>query len=129
MSVFLKVGAVAFVYVCFSVILKTYRPEYVFLMRICTIILIFGLLTDDLTGFISNILSVFSVLNIETEHINLLLKVTGIAVVTDFICDTLTDSGEKSLAGVVSVTSKFLIIYLALPVLNSLILFCLKFVE
>lgn len=129
MSAFLKVGLITLVYVCFSVLLKTYRPEYVFLMRICTVIIIFVLLTEDVSAFISNILSAFSVFNIESEHISLLLKVTGIAIVTDFVCDTLIDSGEKSLAGVIAVTSKFLIIYLALPVLNGLIIFCLKFLE
>lgn len=129
MNVFLKIGIIALIYVCFSVVLKSYRPEYVFLMRICTVIIIFMLLTEDLAAFISGILSVFSVFNIETEHINLLLKVTGIAIVTDFICDTLIDSGEKSIAGVVAVSSKFLIIYLSLPVLNGIIMFCLKFVE
>ncbi len=129
MSIFLKISAIALIYVCLSIFLKSYRPEYVFLMRLCTVILIFLFLCEDLSVFISNILAAFSVFNIETEHINLLLKVTGIAIITDFICDTLTDSGEKSLAGIVSVSSKFLIIYLALPVLNGLIIFCLKFVE
>lgn len=129
MSIFLKIGAIALIYMFFSVILKSYRPEYVFLMRIFVVVLIFTLLIDDIAGFISNILSVFSVFNINIEHINLLLKVTGIAIITDFICDTLIDSGEKSLAGVVSISSKFLIIFLALPILNGLILFCIKFVE
>lgn len=129
MSVFLKIGAIALIYMFFSVILKSYRTEYVFLMRIFVVVLIFTLLIDDIAGFISNILSVFSVFNINIEHINLLLKVTGIAIITDFICDTLIDSGEKSLAGIVSISSKFLIIFLALPILNGLILFCIKFVE
>lgn len=129
MSIFLKIGAIALIYMFFSVILKSYRPEYVFLMRIFVVVLIFTLLIDDIAGFISNILSVFSVFNINIEHINLLLKVSGIAIITDFICDTLIDSGEKSLAGVVSISSKFLIIFLALPILNGLILFCIKFVE
>lgn len=129
MIIFLKIGIIALIHLCFSVILKSYRPEYVLLMRVCTVILIFALLIDDIAGFISNILSVFSVFNIKTEHINLLLKVTGIAIITDFICDTLIDSGEKSLAGVVSISSKFLIFFLSLPILNGLILFCMKFVE
>ena len=129
MSIFLKIGAITLIYMCFSVILKSYIPEYVLLMRIFTVLLIFVLLIDDFRSFISNILSVFSVFNINIEHINLLLKVTGIAIITDFICDTLIDSGEKSLAGVVSISSKFLIIFLALPILNGLILFCIKFVE
>lgn len=129
MNVFIKIGMIALIYLCFSSLIKSYRPEYVFLLRICTVILIFVLLLDDISGFISNILSIFSVFNIETEHINLLLKVTGVAIITDFICDTLTDSGEKSLANVVSVSSKVLIIFLTLPILNGLIVFCIKFVE
>lgn len=129
MSTFLKIGIIALIYLFISVILKSYRPEYVFLMRVFSVVLVFATLVDDIARFISNILSIFTVFNIESEHINLLLKITGIAIITDFICDTLIDSGEKSLAGVVAISSKFLIMFLSLPILNGLILFCIKFVE
>ena len=129
MNIFLKIGFVALIYLCFSVILKSYRPEYVLLLRIFAVVLIFSLLIDDISAFISNVLSIFSVFNIKSEHIKLLLKVTGVGIVTDFICDTLIDAGEKSLAGIVSMSSKFLIIILSLPILNGLIVFCMKFVE
>lgn len=129
MSTFLKIGIIALIYLFISVILKSYRPEYVFLMRVFAVVLVFVTLVDDIARFISNILSIFTVFNIESEHINLLLKITGIAIITDFICDTLIDSGEKSLAGVVAISSKFLIMFLSLPILNGLILFCIKFVE
>lgn len=129
MSTFLKIGIIALIYLFISVILKSYRPEYVFLMRVFAVVLVFATLVDDIARFISNILSIFTVFNIESEHINLLLKITGIAIITDFICDTLIDSGEKSLAGVVAISSKFLIMFLSLPILNGLILFCIKFVE
>ena len=98
-------------------------------MRIFAVVLIFSLLIDDISTFISNVLSIFSVFNIKSEHIKLLLKVTGVGIVTDFIYDTLIDAGEKSLAGIVSMSSKFLIIILSLPILNGLIVFCMKFVE
>ena len=129
MNIFLKIGFVALIYLCFSEILKSYRPEYVLLMRIFAVVLIFSLLIDDISTFISNVLSIFSVFNIKSEHIKLLLKVTGVGIVTDFIYDTLIDAGEKSLAGIVSMSSKFLIIILSLPILNGLIIFCMKFVE
>ena len=129
MSTFLKIGIIALIYLFISVILKSYRPEYVFLLRVFAVVLVFATLVDDIARFISNILSIFTVFNIESEHINLLLKITGIAIITDFICDTLIDSGEKSLAGVVAISSKFLIMFLSLPILNGLILFCIKFVE
>ena len=53
----------------------------------------------------------------------------GISIVTDFICDTLKDNGEASLAGVVSISAKFMILYMTLPMLNGLIIFCLQLVE
>lgn len=129
MSILIKIGAVALVYVCISAILKSQRPEYVFLTRICAVILVFLFIVEDIAAFITNILSAFSAFYINSAHISLLLKVVGISIVTDFICDTLKDNGEASLAGVVSISAKFMILYMALPMLNGLIIFCLQLVE
>lgn len=129
MSILFKIVAIAFLYVCLSTILKAQRPEYVFLVRICSVVLIFLIIVDDIAEFISNILSAFSAFNISSAHISLLLKVVGISVVTDFVCDSLKDSGESSLSSVVSISSKFMILYMALPLINGLIIFCLQLVE
>ncbi len=129
MSILFKIAAVAFVYVCVSTILKSQRPEYVFLVRICTVVIIFLLIVDDIASFITNILSSFSAFNINSAHISLLLKVVGISIVTDFVCDSLKDSGESSLSNVVSISAKFMILYMSLPLINGLIIFCLQLVE
>lgn len=129
MSILFKIAAVAFVYVCFSTILKLNRPEYVFLVRICAVVLIFLFIVEDIADFIANILSAFSAFNINSAHVSLLLKVVGISLVTDFVCDSLKDSGESSLSSVVSISSKFMILYMSLPMLNGLIIFCLQLVE
>lgn len=129
MSVLIKIVAISFVYVCLSSILKNQRPEYVFLLRICTVIFVFLFIVNDIADFITNTLSVFSAFNINSAHISLLLKVVGISIVTDFVCDTLKDSGENSLSSVVSVSSKFMILYMSLPLINGLIIFCLQLVE
>ena len=129
MSILFKIAAVAFVYVCLSTILKTQRPEYVFLIRICAVVIIFLFIVEDIANFITNILSAFSAFNISSAHISLLLKVVGISIVTDFVCDSLKDSGESSLSNVVSISSKFMILYMSLPLLNGLIIFCLQLVK
>lgn len=129
MNVLLKIAAIAFLYVCLSTVLKSQRPEYVFLIRICAVVLIFLIIVDDLAEFITNMLSAFSAFNISSAHISLLLKVVGISVVTDFVCDSLKDSGESSLSNTVSIASKFMILYMALPLINGLIIFCLQLVE
>lgn len=129
MNVLIKIAAIAFVYICLSMVLKSQRPEYVFLVRICAVVLIFLIIVDDIADFITNILSAFSAFNISSAHISLLLKVVGISVLTDFVCDSLKDSGESSLASVVSIASRFMILYMALPLINGLIIFCLQLVE
>ena len=129
MNIIIKISIIALVYLILSVTLKPHRPEYTFLLRICSVILIFIFIADDISALISNIMNIFSVFNIEPLHIKLLVKVTGIAIVTDFICDNLIDQGEKTIAGVVAVSSKIIILFLAMPMLNSMIVFCLKFIE
>lgn len=129
MSILFKIAAVAFVYVCLSTVLKPQRPEYIFLIRICAVVIIFLFIVEDIANFITNILSVFSAFNISSAHISLLLKVVGISIVTDFVCDSLKDSGESSLSNVVSISSKFMILYMSLPLLNGLIIFCLQLVK
>lgn len=128
MSVLIKVAAVSLVYICLSAVLKSYRPEFVIFVRIFAISLIFSVIVDDVAVFVTDMLSAFSAFNIESAHVKLLLKVVGIAIVTDFICDTLKDSGENSLAGIVAISAKFLVIYLALPLINGLIIFCLQLI-
>ena len=129
MSIILKISFVGLVYICVSTILKTYRPEFVFILRICTVLLIFIIVIDDISRFITNVLSAFSAFNVDSSHIQLLLKVVGITLASDYICDVLKDSGENSIANIVSAVAKFLIIYLSLPLLNSLIAFSLNLVD
>ena len=129
MNIIIKISLVALVYMILSVALKPHRPEYVFLLRICSVVLIFFFISDDISTLLSNVFNIFSVFNIEPLHIKLLVKVMGITIVTDFICDNLTDQGEKTIAGVVAVSSKLIILFLAMPMLNSMIIFCLKFIE
>lgn len=129
MNIVIKIGLIALVYILLSVVLKPYRSEYIFLLRICSVALIFVFIADDISEFIGKILTVFTIFNIEPVYVKLLTKVVGITIITDFVCDNLIDQGEKTIADVVAVSSKFIILLLAMPMLNGLIVFCLKFVE
>ena len=129
MNIVIKIGLIALVYILLSVVLKPYKTEYIFLLRICSVALIFVFIADDISEFIGKILTVFTIFNIESVHVKLLTKAVGITIITDFVCDNLIDQGEKTIADVVAVSSKFIILLLAMPMLNGLIVFCLKFVE
>lgn len=129
MNIIVKIAVLIFTYIIFSSILKSYRPEYIFLLRIATVLLILIFSVDYLTEFITSYLTIFSIFNIDSAHISLLIKVVGIAILSDVISDNLKDTGEQSLSNIVILVSKFIILFLTLPILNGIIIFCMKFID
>ena len=129
MNIIVKIAVLIFTYIIFSSILKSYRPEYIFLLRIATVLLILIFSVDYLTEFITSYLTIFSIFNIDSAHISLLIKVVGIAILSDVISDNLKDTGEQSLSNIVILVSKFIILFLTLPILNGIIVFCMKFID
>lgn len=129
MNILLKITILSLVFVLLSVLLKNYRPEYVFLLRIFAITAIIYFALEFIEKFINSFSSVFSDFNIDSSHISLLIKIVGIAIITDFISDILIDNGEIAMANTITIFSKFIVLYLTFPVLNGILAFCLKFIE
>lgn len=129
MNILLKITILSLVFVLLSVLLKNYRPEYVFLLRIFAITAIIYFALEYVEKFINSFSSVFSSFNIDSSHISLLIKIVGIAIITDLISDILIDNGEIAMANTVTIFSKFIVLYLTFPVLNGILAFCLKFIE
>lgn len=129
MNIIVKIAVLIFTYIIFSSILKSYRPEYIFLLRIATVLLILIFSVDYLTEFITSYFTIFSIFNIDSAHISLLIKVVGIAILSDIISDNLKDTGEHSLSNIVILVSKFIILFLTLPIFNGIIIFCMKFID
>ncbi len=129
MNILIKIGITSIVFLLFSIILKSTRPEYVFLLRIVSVAIIFYFALDYISQFLESYSVLFNVFDVESAHISLLLKIVGIAIIADFISDTLKDSGESAVANIVIVLSKFIILFFTMPVLNGIIVFCVKFIE
>lgn len=129
MNILFKIAIVTVVYVISASVIKTYRPEYVFLLRLVAIFIIIFYSIDYLTEFINSCLALLSSFDIESSHISLLIKIIGIAILTDIISDNLKDNGEIALSNTVILLSKFIILYMTIPVFNGIIIFCLKFID
>ena len=129
MNIIVKIGVISLVYIISALLLKSYRPEFVFLLRIFCLILVISLVSDYISSFISELLAIFAVFNIESVHISLLFKVVAITIISDLISDSLNDVGESSVSNIVLLISKFIVLFLTMPLINSLIIFCLKLIE
>lgn len=124
MTSLIKIAAVALVFICCAVFIRQYRPEYTLLLRFTAIIIIVFLLLDEAKPLFDEFNEIFAQFNISSNNLALLLKVGFVALLSDFLIDTLKDSGDSSLAGIVSVASRIVIISFSLPVLKGIIIIC-----
>ena len=129
MTTLIKISAICLVFIFLSLLLKNNSIEFVFFLRIAVIVIIFFAIVDSLSEFVSNVVYMFSALEIDGLHIKSLMKVAGISIISDFICDILKDNNENSLSRIVEISAKLFVIILSFPMMESLIAFCVEIIK
>ena len=122
----IKIIGIALIALIIIIMLKQYRPEYAIFISILTGILILFLVMDRLTGIINLIESIQDKFSINTQFIALLIKITGIAFLSEFAVSVCKDSGEAAIASKIEIGSKIIIISMSIPIISSLLEIILK---
>lgn len=122
----IKIVGIALIALVIIIMLKQYRPEYAIFISILTGILILFLVMDRLTGIINLIQSIEDKFSINTQFIALLIKITGIAFLSEFAVSICKDSGEAAIASKIEIGSKIIIISMSIPIISSLLEIILK---
>ncbi len=117
----IKIIGIAFIAVIIIVILKQYRPEFAIYASIIAGVLILAMASGTLSGIIDMINSISSKTNINSEFLVILIKITGIAILTEFAVSICKDSGESAIASKVDIGGKIIIISMSIPIINALI--------
>ena len=112
------IGLIALVIV---IILKQYRPEYTIYVSIISGILILFLAMEKLSGIINLLQSISDKTYINKQFLGILLKITGIAIVTEFAVSICADAGEKAIATKIELGSKIIIVSMSIPIISSLL--------
>ena len=121
MDEIIKIVGIGLVGLVVVIILKQYRPEYDIYISIIAGILILFLVIDKLSGIINLLKSISDKTYINKQFLGILLKITGIAIVTEFAVSICTDAGEKSIASKIEIGSKVIIIAMSIPIISSLL--------
>ena len=119
---------IAFIALIIIIMLKQYRPEYAVFISILTGVLILFLVMDKLTGIINLIQSIQDKYSINTQFIAILIKITGIAFLSEFAVSICKDSGEAAIASKIELGSKIIIISMSIPIISNLLEIILKIV-
>ncbi len=116
-----KIIGIAFVAIIIIVILKQYKPEFVIYVSMVAGAIIILLSIDKLSGIINLLQSLSSKTPINGQFLGILLKITGIAFLTEFAVSVCNDAGESAIANKVDLGGKVIIVAISIPIISSLL--------
>lgn len=117
----IKIIGTGLIAVIIILILKQYRPEFAIYVSIGAGVLIFALIAGKLLGIIEILQNLANKASVNNEFIVLLIKITGIAILTEFAASICKDSGESAIASKIDFGGKVVIMSLSIPILSSLL--------
>ena len=88
------------------VILKSQRPDMAIQVSIITGIVIFILIANKLSAVLSLLSSFSAKANIDMSYMGILLKIIGIAYISEFGAEVCKDAGEGSIASKIELAGK-----------------------
>ena len=121
MEEIIKIIGIGLLALVIIIILKQYKPEYAIYVSIIAGILILFLAIEKITGIINLLQSISEKTYINKTFLTILLKITGIAFLTEFAVSVCSDAGEKAIASKIEIGSKVIIITMSIPIITSLL--------
>ena len=122
----IKIIGIALVALIIIVLLKQYKPEYTIYISLLAGALIILLVMDKLTGIINLLQSLANKTSINSTFLLLLIKITGIAFLSEFAVSICKDSGEAAIANKIEIGTTIIIISMSIPIITSLLEIILK---
>lgn len=121
MDIIIKIIGVGFISLFSIIILKQYKPEFALYISFLSGVIILFLIMDKLNGIIDLLDTISNKSGISKEFLKILLKMTGIAILTEIAISSCKDSGENSIASKIEIGSKVIIVSMSIPIISSLL--------
>lgn len=121
-----KIIGIGLIALIIIIILRQYKPEFAIYVSIIAgaIILLFSI--SNISGVINLLKDISNRANINSKFLGIILKITGIAILTEFAVSICQDSGEKAIANKIDIGGKVIIITISIPIISSLLETILK---
>ena len=103
------------------IIIKQYRPEFTMYVSLIAGAMILVLVFSKVSAIIDLLTNIASKTSINNEFLSLLIKITGIAVLTEFAVSVCKDSGESAIASKIDMGGKVVIISMSIPIIAGLL--------
>lgn len=117
----LQIVALGIVATSLVLVIKAQKPEIAVQVSIITGIIIFMLVASKLSAVIHFLTGFTKKVNMDMTYLSTLLKIIGIAYITEFGAEVCKDAGERSIASKIELGGKVIIIVMAVPIITSLL--------
>lgn len=120
MELFIKISAGVLIATVLSLILNRQGKEFTILLTVsaCSLILVAGLaFVEPVLTFLEQLAAMGS---LNSDAIKILIKITGISLITEIVGMVCVDAGNNSLGKVLQILSSIVILRLSLPLMSSL---------
>lgn len=117
----IKIIGIGLIALILIIILKQYKPEFVIYVSLIAGALILTLTFSKISGIIELINSLSSKASINQEFIKLLIKITGIAILTEFAVSICKDTGETAIASKIDMGGKVIMVSMSVPIIAGLL--------
>ena len=122
----IKVIGIGLLALIIIVILRQYKPEYAIYISLIAGVLILTFSLSQITDIVHLLKDMASKANMNSQFLGIILRITGIAILTEFAVSVCEDAGEKSIGHKIDLGGKMIIISLSLPIMTSLLETILK---
>lgn len=116
-----KIIGVGLIALIIIIIVKQYRPEFTIYVSLMAGAIILMLIIGKISAIIDLLTSLSNKTAINNEFLVLLIKITGIAFLTEFAVSICKDSGETAIANKMDMGGKVIIISMSIPIIASLL--------
>jgi len=117
----LKIVGLALTGVTLSALMKSINKELSIYIVIATVIILFLTILNQLTNVFDFLENIYGNVTYGKTFFPVILKVLGIAYITDFTAQLCRDAGEATIGSKVELAGKILIFYLAMPILSAIL--------
>ena len=117
----LKIIGVGLISLIIIIIVRQYKPEFTLYVSLLAGALILIFIMDKISGIIDLLTSLSNKTAINNEFLSLLVKITGIAFLTEFAVSLCKDTGETAIANKVDMGGKIIIVSMSIPIISSLL--------
>ena len=103
------------------IILKQYKPEFAVYVSIIAGVIILVMMMDKLAAVVNLLTNLTNKTGTGNAFLKILLKITGVAILTEFAVSICKDAGETAIASKIDLGGKIIIISISIPIITALL--------